>query len=81
MAQAVVDVLAAQRAPAAGQEQLFERAVRADQRADGAGAMLGRMSCRPLATYSSAVCQSTSCHWPPCLSMGLVRRSALFSAS
>jgi hypothetical protein len=31
--------------------------------------------------YSSAVCQSVSCHWPPCLISGAVRRSALSSAS
>ena len=30
---------------------------------------------RPLATYSSAVCQSTVCHSPPCLIIGAVRRS------
>ena len=37
--------------------------------------------CKPLATYSRAVCQSTSFHSPPCLSMGLVKRSALSKAS
>ena len=36
---------------------------------------------RPLATYSSAVCQSTGFQTPPCLSMGVVRRSSLFKAS
>ncbi len=36
---------------------------------------------KPLATYSSAVCQSTACHWPPCLIIGCVRRSSPFSAS
>ena len=36
---------------------------------------------RPLATYSSAVVQSTGFHSPPCLSIGVVRRSSLFSAS
>ncbi len=36
---------------------------------------------RPLATYSRAVCQSTSFHSPPCLSMGRVRRSGEFNAS
>ncbi|MOA11720.1 hypothetical protein D3C78_1316750 [compost metagenome] len=37
--------------------------------------------CKPLATYSRAVCQSTSFHSPPCLSMGRVRRSSPLSAS
>ena len=36
---------------------------------------------RPLATYSKAVCQSTSTHLPPCLIMGEVSRSGEFSAS
>ncbi|MNQ81684.1 hypothetical protein D3C85_967160 [compost metagenome] len=36
---------------------------------------------RPCATYSSAVCQSTSFHSLPCFSIGEVRRSALSSAS
>ena len=39
------------------------------------------ISSRPLATYSSAVCQSTSCQVPPCFNMGLVSRSSPFSAS
>ena len=37
--------------------------------------------CKPLATYSSAVCQSTVFHSPPCLSIGAVSRSWLSSAS
>src|SRR3569832_1120741 len=36
---------------------------------------------RPFATYSSAVCQSTVFHSPPCLSIGAVRRLSSFSAS
>ncbi|MNV60462.1 hypothetical protein D3C71_1529240 [compost metagenome] len=36
---------------------------------------------KPLATYSSAVCQSTCLHTPPCLSIGWVRRSSLLSDS
>lgn len=39
------------------------------------------MPFRPFATYSSAVCQSVSIHWPPCFSIGFVRRSVLLSAS
>ena len=38
-------------------------------------------SLTPRATYSSAVCQSTVFHWPPCLIMGEVRRSVELSAS
>jgi len=36
---------------------------------------------RPLATYSSATVQSTFFHWPPCLTIGWVRRASLFRAS
>ena len=39
------------------------------------------MSFRPLAMYSSAVCQSTEAHRSPCLIIGLVRRSLLLRAS
>ena len=39
------------------------------------------MSFRPLAMYSSAVCQSTDVHRSPCLIIGLVRRSLLLRAS
>src|SRR3990167_8841273 len=42
---------------------------------------LALISSKPLATYSNAVCQSTFVHFPPCFSMGVVKRSSLFSAS
>jgi hypothetical protein len=76
VAQAVVDVVAAQ----------FTRSMAARNSSSSVlcGLTSVPMLCapwsalicfRPLATYSSAVCQSTCCHWPPCLSMGCVRRS------
>ena len=56
--------------------QLFERRVRRRERADRiARRAVARRRLSPCATNSSAVCQSTSCHSPPRLIIGRVRRS------
>ena len=78
VAQAVVDVLATQTPnQCTHQAHFFQRAVRTDKSTNRLDTMLIANILQPLATYSSAVCQSTVFQSPPLFDHGLVRRSSL----